>query len=116
GVERPDNQQASFILLLNHGAVTTSGNYRKAFDVEGRKIHHHIDPKTGYPLQNNIASVTVIAKTAMEADAYDNVFMGLSVSEGLKLANALKDTEVYMIYREEGTFKEAFSKGFFKYV
>jgi len=116
GIERPDDAQASFVLRLKDNAVTTSGNYRKTYTMDGKKIHHHIDPKTGYPVQNNIASVTVIAKTAMDADAYDNVFMAMSVADGLKLANALKDTEIYVIYQEGEAFKEAFSKGFYNYV
>lgn len=116
GIERPDTENRSLVLELKNLAVTTSGNYQKSFDMEGKKIHHHINPQTGYPVQNNIASVTVIAKTAMDADAYDNVFMALSVEKGLQLANSTKNIEVYIIYKENDLFKEAFSKGFSQYI
>lgn len=116
-IERPYSSGVdNFILNLQNCAVTTSGNYRKAFDFEGRKIHHHIDPFNGYPLQNPVASVTVIAKTAMDADAYDNVFMALSPTEGVELANSLDDVELYVIYKDEDGFKELFSEGFKKYL
>lgn len=116
-IERPEGaDEASFVLSLTNRAVTTSGNYRQSFDFEGRKIHHHINPFDGYPLQNNIASVTVIAATAMDADAYDNVFMALPVAEGIALANQLKTLELYIIYKEGDTYKEAFSKGFQQYI
>jgi len=116
-IERPAGAEGSrFLLQLNNRAVTTSGNYRKVYDYAGKRIHHHINPTDGYPLQNTVASVTVIAKTAMEADAYDNVFMGLSPKEGVTFANRRKGMEVYIIYTEGNTYKEAFSKGFSSYI
>lgn len=116
-VERPDGTVAgNFVLALQDCAVTTSGNYRKTFDVDGKKIHHHINPFDGYPVQNNIASVTVIAKTAMDADGYDNVFMALPLVDGLHLANSIKGMEIYVVYLEDGIYKEAFSKGFNMYI
>lgn len=116
-IERPLNAgNSGFILQLSGESVTTSGNYRKVFDYQGKKIHHHIDPKTGYPLQNNVASVTVIAPHAIDADAYDNVFMALSPQESIKLANKLKGVEVYIIYKEGEAFREIFSKGFSRYI
>lgn len=116
-IERPENaDKSSFVLNLKDRAVTTSGNYRKAFDFEGNKIHHHISPTTGYPLQNDVASVTVIAKTAIDADAYDNVFMALSPAESLRLANKLPGVEVYIITKTAAGFEEHFSKGFKRYM
>lgn len=104
------------VLQLTDKAITTSGNYRRAFDFEGRRIHHHINPKDGYPVQNNIASVTVIAPTAMDADGYDNVFMAMSVEKGLALANRLDDIDIHIIYKENEQFKEISSTGFSRYV
>ncbi|WP_157836786.1 FAD:protein FMN transferase [Sphingobacterium deserti] len=116
-IERPTGAEGSrFVLQLSNRAVTTSGNYRKAYNYAGKRIHHHINPIDGYPSQNNVASVTVIAKTAMEADAYDNVFMALSATEGVTFANRRKGMEVYIIYTEGNTYKEAFSKGFSRYI
>ncbi|TDS11837.1 FAD:protein FMN transferase [Sphingobacterium paludis] len=116
-IERPAGADASrFVLALTDRAVTTSGNYRKAFDYAGKSIHHHINPKDGYPVQNNVASVTVIAKTAMEADAYDNVFMALSPEQAVSFANRRKGVEIYIIYKEGNMYKEAFSKGFSNFI
>lgn len=116
-IERPEGAQSStFVLQLRDLAVTTSGNYRKVAHYRGKKVHHHMHPKTGYPVQNNVLSATIIAPTAMEADAYDNVFMALPPQEGLALANQLSEIEVYIIYEENGVFHEAFSDGFLPYV
>ncbi|GHE44962.1 hypothetical protein GCM10017764_30280 [Sphingobacterium griseoflavum] len=116
-IERPAGLGSSrFVLQLSDRSVTTSGNYRKTFDYLGKKIHHHIHPQDGYPLQNNVASVTVVASTAMDADAYDNVFMALSPEEAITFADQMKEIEVYIIYKQDNEFKEAFSKGFSRYI
>src|SRR5262249_5610265 len=70
GIEGPSgNNNDAFpmkkILRIDHGAVTTSGNYRKYYEAGGQKISHLINPKTGYPLRNEIISVTIIAKDAI---------------------------------------------------
>lgn len=116
-IESPqDAKHSNIILQLTDKAVTTSGNYRRAFDLEGRRIHHHINPRDGYPVQNNVASVTVVASTAMDADGYDNVFMAMTPEAGISLANSLEDIDIYIIYKDNGRFKEAFSAGFNRYV
>src|SRR5690606_18290636 len=47
------------VIRISEGAVTTSGNYRKFHESEGKKFSHTIDPRTGYPTQNELVSVTV---------------------------------------------------------
>ena len=116
-IESPQNGKYSNVILqLTDRAVTTSGNYRRTFDLEGRRIHHHINPQDGYPIQNNVASVTVIAPTAMDADGYDNVFMAMTPEQGIELANRLEYIDVYIIYQDKGRFKEAFSADFHRYI
>lgn len=116
-IESPQNTKyPNVVLQLTDKAVTTSGNYRRAFDLQGRRIHHHINPHDGYPVQNNVASVTVVASTAMDADGYDNVFMAMAPEEGVNLANTLADIEVYIIYKDNDRFREAFSAGFYQYI
>ena len=116
-IERPiGSEQNTFRLQLTDRAITTSGNYRRSFDNDGVKINHHISPFNGYPLQNSVASVTVIARTAMDADGYDNVFMALPPQQGIELAERLKEVEVYIIYKDGQGYKELFSKGFSRYI
>jgi len=57
-----------------HGIVT-SGNYRKFYIRDGVKYSHTIDPRTGYPVQHKLLSATIVAPTAMEADAYATACM-----------------------------------------
>lgn len=101
---------------MSNNAITSSGVYEQQHKVNGKMISHHMNPLTGQPLQSSIVSATVIAKTAMEADALDNYFMSLTPKEAIRFANKRKDMEVYVIYFENNTFKELQSSGFNNYL
>lgn len=117
-VQRPEvaGEGRSYILELKDKSVTTSGSYEKFRQVKDYKFSHHIDPKTGYPLKSKTISVTVIANTAIDADAYDNVFMAMKPEEAISFANSKNIIDIYLMYLEEGQIKEAQSSGFQKYL
>ena len=72
GVKNPADGGASVaaVLALEGGmSVVTSGNYERFFISGDRLYHHIIDPKTGYPGENGVASATIVASSSMEADA-----------------------------------------------
>lgn len=103
------------IITLEKGAVTSSGNYRKFFQSGSRKISHLIDPQTGYPLENELISVTVLAEDAMTADAYDNALMGMGLERGLHFAERQKGLEAYFIYRKaDNSVADTATTGFYK--
>jgi thiamine biosynthesis lipoprotein len=87
-VEAPDrDRRASHsILTLQEAAVATSGDYRHWVTVQGRDLSHTMDPGRGAPLLDSPASVTVIAPTCAEADAWATALMVLGVDRGARLA------------------------------
>ena len=107
GIERPDTGAAQpaglqRVIRLAAGGVTTSGNYRK-FKRQGAVTSAHlIDPKTGYPFQNEMISVTVRARNAMTADAYDNALMGMGLAKSLAFLRRHRALQVYLIYQRRG--------------
>lgn len=117
-VQRPEQAigGSDHILELRNKAVTTSGSYDKFRKVKDYRFSHHMDPKTGFPIQSQIISVTVVANTAMEADAYDNVFIAMKPEDAISFANSKNIIDIYLMYLEEGTVKEAQSAGFKKYL
>lgn len=90
-VERPDPDRRAphAILALHDAAVATSGDYRHRFAVGGTHFAHTMDPRRGGPLADPPASVTVIARTCMEADAFATALMVLGTEEGAALAARL---------------------------
>jgi len=118
GIDKPDigNNQAGetlqTIILLNNKAVTTSGNYRKYFEENGRKYSHIIDPHTGYPYKNSLLSVTVIAQDALTADGYDTPLMVMGLEGARTFLKQHPELDAYMIYSDEdGQFQVEFTKG-----
>lgn len=71
GIRTPDGAAADTFaaLTMPEGFVSTSGNYERYFEQDGVRYHHILDPKTGYPVQNGLSSVTVIAPTGLLSDA-----------------------------------------------
>jgi len=103
GIESPSDSfetPLKKIVLLKSGALTTSGNYRKYRYSEGKKISHLINPKTGYPIKNEMISVTVFAKDAITADGFDNAFMGMGLTQTLRYLKNRKDLGAYLIYQK----------------
>jgi thiamine biosynthesis lipoprotein len=102
-------------LAIDSGAVTTSGNYRKFLQMGEKKVSHLIDPKSGYPLDNSLISVTIYAPDAITADGYDNAVMAMSVEEALAFVASKKEMEAYIIYhRKDGSVADTLTKGFKK--
>ena len=79
------NQEIQTIINVTDKAMATSGNYRNFYYKNGKKYAHTIDPSTGYPVQHNILSSTVIADDCATADAYATAFMVM----GLEKAKAV---------------------------
>ena len=103
------------VILLNRGGVTTSGNYRKFYYNGKKKISHLINPKTGYPLQNEMISVTVVAKDAITADAYDNVLMACSIPQAFSFLKKYPGLQAYFIYSNtDGSVADTATAGFFQ--
>jgi len=119
GIEAPgDDPDVSLIekiAWMDHGAITTSGNYRRYYESNGKKISHLMNPATGYPLQNELISVTVFANDAITADAYDNALMGMGLKKALAFVDARKDMAAHFIYHKpDGSVADTSSKRFRK--
>jgi thiamine biosynthesis lipoprotein len=91
GHERPviGRRDLMGVLKLEDVAVATSGGYRHCHEVAGRMVSHTMDPRTGEPLDNGLAAVTVLAETCMAADAWATALLVRGLDEGVALARRL---------------------------
>lgn len=111
------NQELQTVLQVTNVGIATSGNYRNYYYKDGKKYAHTIDPRTGYPVQHNILSATVIAKDCMSADAYATAFMVMGLEKAEQFANAHPDIEACFIYsNEKGELQTFYTKGMEKYM
>jgi thiamine biosynthesis lipoprotein len=116
-IQRPNTDSSTaYKVSLKDKAITTSGSYENYRIVNGKRLSHHIDPHTGRPLTNSVLSVTVIANTAMQADALDNYLMYLKPEDAISYIERVPQVEVYIIYSENYTLKELQSSGFNNYI
>jgi thiamine biosynthesis lipoprotein len=79
-------------------AMATSGNYRNFYYKGNKRYAHTIDPHTGYPVQHNILSATVLAKTCMVADAYATSFMVMGLDGAKAVLQRHPEMMAYLIY------------------
>lgn len=95
------NEELQTILNVTDKAMATSGNYRKFYYKNGKKYAHTIDPKTGYPVQHNILSSTVLASNCATADAYATAFMVTGLDGAKKILDKHPELMVYFIYTDK---------------
>jgi FAD:protein FMN transferase len=103
GIETPaDNPQSNNPLFavasLKNKALSTSGNYRKFYVLNGKRYSHTINPHTGYPALNSLLSVSVFADNCISSDAYATAFMVLGLDESKQFLEKHPELQVYMIY------------------
>ncbi len=98
GIQHPRNSAQLFAKLdiISPSAVSTSGDYEKYIEIEGKRFHHIIDPNTGYP-PNELISVTVFADNALLADALSTGVFLLGAEEGIKLIESDSSLEGILI-------------------
>ena len=90
------------LVALDGQGLSTSGDYRDARIVDGRRVSHTIDPRTGAPVGHRLASVTVVQGTAALADAYATALMVLGPQEGFELATRMGIPALFIVRSEDG--------------
>ena len=85
---------------MGGGSIVTSGIYERNFEVDGIWYHHLLDPATGWPVQNELASVTIRSESSMEGDAVSTAAFVLGKEEGMRLVESLEGFEAIFIERD----------------
>lgn len=119
-IETPSEGVASvYAVLGSRGeeiALAGSGDYRNFFELEGVRYSHEIDPRTGRPVNHELAAAFVIHESAAAADAYATALMILGLEEGRVFAQR-ENIKSFLIYRNESAELDHFvSAGFAPYV
>lgn len=94
GVQKPfENRNETIATMgISDLSVVSSGVYERHFVLEGTNYHHLLDPKTGYPYDNGLISVTIISQDSVDGDGLSTTCFALGLEKGLELVNSLDNT------------------------
>lgn len=103
-IQRPTGAfgAASAVLAVSDAGIATSGDYRNAFTADGRRFGHVLDPRTGEPVAHALASVTVVAESAMRADALATALLVLGPDAGPALARRERLAALFILREDDG--------------
>lgn len=122
GIEKPtanaeDERTIDAIVELEDRALASSGNYRRFFMKDGVKYSHTIDPKTGFPVNHSLLSVSVLAEDCITADAYATAFMVMGTDKAKEFLGSHTGLEAHFIYTNpEGNYETWTSPGLEKLI
>ena len=88
------------LLHVSDCGIATSGNYRNFYYVDGRKVSHTIDPKTGQPVQHSLLSATVLTPSCAKSDALATSFMVMGLDRAKVFLAKHKDVQAYFIFAD----------------
>jgi thiamine biosynthesis lipoprotein len=97
-------------------SVSTSGDYRSGFEVDGVRYSHILDPRVGRPVRTGVASATLVAPDCATADALATAAIVLGPERALALTAGGSATACRLLVRDGGAFREAASSGFSRWL
>ena len=102
GVQDPNAEEGALIakVAASDKSLVTSGVYERKFTYEGKTYHHILDPTTGFPAENDVASVTILSDESVDGDALSTTCLLLGQERGLALIERLPDTEALFVDKE----------------
>ena len=109
GIQKPfaDRNETEAVMDITGKSVVSSGIYERCFKQNGKLYHHILNPKTGYPYDNSLVSVTIISDQSVDGDALSTTCFALGLEDGLKFAEkkgvqAVFITEDYKLHYTDG--------------
>src|SRR4029077_18304903 len=97
GIRHPDDKSKVIAKIpLENTAISTSGDYERYFDENGKRYHHIIDPRTGHSA-SKVRSATVLAPTATRTDGLSKTACVLGPDEALRIYNGLPDVDAILV-------------------
>jgi thiamine biosynthesis lipoprotein len=101
GVQNPKSERGQFFGLVTGDQMTvvTSGVYERFFIQDGKRYHHILDTKTGYPVDNGLVSTTIITQSSIDADALSTSVFALGIEKGMALVKSIPG--VYAVFLDD---------------
>ena len=99
GIQKPFDESGEPIctVQIKDKSVVTSGIYERYYRVDGKLYHHILDTTTGYPVNNNLYSVTIISDSSCDGDALSTTCFALGIDKAKELINSLSGVEAIFV-------------------
>ena len=99
GIQDPKGDKGEYfgVLKVEDKSVVTSENYERYFIEDGKRYHHIMDPKTGYPSENGVISTTIISDKSIDDDALSTSTYVLGVEKGMELINSIEGVDAIFV-------------------
>ncbi len=106
GVQNPEESRGSYIGVIeaDDTAVVTSGKYERYFIENGHKYHHIFNPFTGYPVENDLISVTIVANESVAADGFSTLVFALGKEKGMKLIEEVPFVDAVIVTKSHDVY------------
>lgn len=116
GIQHPFENRGSPLGTINisNKSIVTSGIYERYLEINNTRYHHILNPKTGYPYDNNLASVTIVSSKSIDGDALSTSTFGMGISDGLNLIESLDGIEGIFVTKSKEIFLSKGLKDNFK--
>lgn len=107
GIQNPFDARGKSIGLVHvkDKTVVTSGIYERYFEYQGKHYHHILNPFKGYPVENNLASITIITDKSIDADGLSTTVFALGIEKGKELVETLKGVDVIFVTKDKKVYK-----------
>jgi thiamine biosynthesis lipoprotein len=109
GIQNPESNRGEYlgIAKVADQTVVTSGIYERYFEQDGKRYHHLLDTLKGYPVESNLASVSIIADVSIDADALSTAVFTLGIEEGLKLIETISGAEAIFVTKDRKLYSSS---------
>ena len=116
GIQNPLSERGQSLgtIKVNNKSVVTSGTYERFIEKNGVKYHHILNPKTGYPYENNISGISIISDSSMDGDALSTSVFAMGVEDGLKFVESQPNIDAIFVTNDKKIYLSSGIKDVFK--
>ena len=116
GIQNPFSDRGDIVgtISISNKSIVTSGIYERYIDQDGVKYHHILNPKTGYPYDNEIAGITIISDNSVDGDALSTSVFAMGLDNGLEFINTLNGIDAIFVTKNNKVYITDGIKDIFK--